>query len=500
MQQRRASGESLMRAIDDRRRTIVPVLHVISLFVTALGLLMLVPAVVDAVSDHPDWQVFTISAATVSFFGLALGIATRGPLFRLSVHQGFLLTTGLWLAAALVGAVPLMYSEFNLDLADAFFESMSGLTTTGSTVITGLDAAPPGILLWRAMLQAIGGIGFIVVGLAILPMLRVGGMQLFRLESSEKSDKAVPQARHFALLLLGIYAALTFACAIALRASGMDWLEATTHAMSTLSTGGFSTSDASVGHFGSPAIEWIITLFMLAGSLPFILYLRFLQGRPQAIFADEQARGYLRFLVVVSVGLAIWLMATRPVGPLEALRLAAFNVVSVVTTTGFASTDYSTWGNFAVCVFFLLTFVGGCTGSTSGGLKAFRFDILYVALRGYLHRLIYPHSAIAPTYNGRAVGDDIFSGVLLFMGVYLISVAGVALVLSLLGLDLITSVSGAATAIGNVGPGLGPVIGPAGNFAPLPDAAKWVLAFAMLLGRLEFFTILALCTRSFWRQ
>jgi trk system potassium uptake protein len=323
---------------------------------------------------------------------------------------------------------------------------------------------------------------------------------LFRLESSEKAEKAVPQAKRFAVLLLSVYVGLSVVCTIALLAAGMTPLEAVVHAMATLSTGGFSTSDASVGHFASPSIEWILTGFMVLGSLPFILYLRFVQGRPDVLVGDQQVRSYLRFLFVVIILFTCWMVLVQRTPPLDALRLVAFNVVSVVTTTGFASADYSQWGDPAIVVFFLLTFVGGCTGSTSGGLKAFRFDILRLALRIHVHRLIYPHGAFVAAYNGRKVTDDVFTGVLLFMGLYLITTAMVGLLLGLMGLDLVTAISGAATAVGNVGPGLGPIIGPAGNFAPLPAAAKWVLAFAMLLGRLELFTVLALFARGFWRQ
>jgi trk system potassium uptake protein TrkH len=481
-------------------RSLYPVAHIIGLFVSALGIIMLVPAAVDFFAGHPDWQVFTIASAVTVFCGAAIVLATAGPIMALSVHQGFLLTTGVWLAAAVAGAVPLMFAELHLDFTDAFFEAMSGLTTTGSTVVTRLDQAPPGILLWRAILQWVGGIGFIVVGLAILPFLQVGGMQLFRLESSEKSEKAVPQAKRFALLLLSIYVGLSAACVAGLLAAGMSPLEATVHAMATLSTGGFSTSDASVAYFGSASIEWIITVFMVSGSLPFLLYLRFIQGRPDLLFEDEQVRSFIRFLFIVILSLTAWMVLDQRMPPLQALRLVAFNVTSVVTTTGFASTDYSLWGDPAIVVFFLLTFVGGCTGSTAGGLKAFRFDILRLALRIHVHRLIYPHGAFVAAYNGRKVTDDVFTGVLLFMGLYVITVAIAALLLGLMDLDLVTAVSGAATAVGNVGPGLGPMIGPAGNFSSLPAAAKWVLAIAMLLGRLELFTVLALMARGFWKQ
>lgn len=479
---------------------LVPVLHIIGWFVTALGVLMIVPALVDSMYGNPDWKVFSVSAGVTVFAGLALLLTTSGGGLKLSIRQGFMLTTGIWICAAVAGALPLMFSGLGLNFTDAFFETMSGLTTTGSTVLAGLDSAPPGILLWRGLLQWIGGIGFIAVGLAMLPFLQIGGMQLFRLESSERSDKAVPQAGRFAAMLLLVYVGLTMICLGALHMAGMTWLEAAVHAMTTLSTGGYSTSDGSVGHFGSASIEWIITVFMLSGSLPFLLYIRTLQGRGRALLGDEQVRSFLRFVIAVSLGLAVWLWLFADVAMADALRLSAFNVVSVVTTTGYASTDYSLWGDLPAVLFFLLTFVGGCTGSTAGGLKAFRFDILGLALKVYLQRLIYPHGAFAATYNGRTVGEDVFAGVLLFMGLYVITVAVTSLLLAMTGLDLVTSVTGAATAVGNVGPGLGPIIGPAGNFSSLQDPAKWLLSSAMLLGRLEFFTVLALFSPRFWRH
>lgn len=480
--------------------SLVPVIHIIGWFVTALGLLMIVPALVDGAYGNPDWKVFSVSSGISVFFGIALLLTTSGARLHLSVRQGFLLTTGVWVCATVVGALPLMFSGLGMNFTDAFFEAMSGLTTTGSTVMAGLDTAPPGILLWRGLLQCIGGIGFIAVGLAMLPFLQIGGMQLFRLESSERADKAVPQAGRFAAMLLFIYLGLTLTCAIALRIAGMTWLEAAVHAMTTLSTGGYSTSDSSVAYFRSPSIEWIISGFMLMGSLPFLLYLRTLQGRGGFLYRDEQVRSFLRFVVIVSLGMGLWLWSVSDMAFGDAIRLATFNVISVVTTTGFASSDYSTWGDLSQVFFFLLTFVGGCTGSTAGGLKAFRFDILGLALKVYIRRLIYPHGAFAATYNGRTVTSDVFAGVLLFMGLYLITTAVMSVLLAMTGLDLLTCITGAATAIGNVGPGLGPIIGPVGNFSTLPDTSKWILSSAMLLGRLEFFTVLALFAPRFWRH
>ena len=477
-----------------------PVIHVIGLFVTALGVIMLLPASVDWIAGHPDWQVFATASAVTVFCGAAMALATAGPIQSLSIRQGFLFTTGVWLASALAAAVPLMFAEFNLDFTNAFFEAMSGLTTTGATVVVGLDRAPPGILLWRSILQWVGGIGFIVVGLAILPFLQVGGMQLFRLESSEKSEKAVPQAKRFAFLLLSIYIGLSVACMIALLMAGMTAVEAVAQAMSTVATGGFATSDASIAHFDSPAIEAITSVFMLSGSLPFLLYLRFVQGRPDLLVKDAQVRGYVRFLFIVVISLSGWMIVVEHMPPLAALRLVSFQVISMATTTAFVATDYTTWGNAPVVVLFLLTLVGGCSGSTTGALKVFRLDILYLALRNHIHRLIYPHGTFVASYNGRHVTDDVFTGVLLFIGLYIITIAVVGVLLALTGLDPITALSGAAGAVSNSGLGLGAVVGPTGSFATVPAAAKWILAFAMLLGRLELFTVLALFSRTFWKQ
>jgi trk system potassium uptake protein TrkH len=477
-----------------------PVFHVIGWFLTAVGLLMILPAIVDLGVGHGDWKAFAASATVTVFLGIALILSTDSPNLSISRRQGFVLTTGIWIFSAAFGAMPMAFSELNLTYTDAYFEAMSGLTTTGSTVIIGLDTAPPGILLWRGLLQWIGGIGFIVVGMAMLPFLRVGGMQLFRTESSERSDKIVPQARRFAGMLLLVYIALTTACAVLLDFAGMTHFEAVVHAMTTISTGGFSTSDGSVGHFDSWLIEWILVVFMIASSLPFVVYARMLRGRPGSILRESQIRSFIRFIVFVVLAIAFWLWYADGFAPLQALTKSAFNVVSILTTTGYASTDYTQWGSLPLGTFFLLTFIGGCTGSTAGGLKIFRFQMLGVALRIQVRRLIYPHAAVTATYQNRPVSDDVITGVILYMGVYLLTTAATSVALEFMGVDLLTSVTGAATAVGNVGPGLGALIGPTGNFDILPDGAKWVLAAAMLLGRLEIFTVIVLLSPRLWRE
>lgn len=461
---------------------------------------MLVPMLVDAVARHPDWRVFALGSGVTVFVGGTLVLTNRGPPLLLDLRQGFLLTTGSWAALSAFAALPFTFGETNLSFADAYFEAISGLTSTGATILVGLDRMPPGVLLWRAVLQWMGGIGIIATAVAMLPFLRVGGMQLFRMESSDRSAKILPRAGQIAAGIGIAYLALSVLCAACYWAAGMTLFDAVTHAMTTVSTGGYSTYDASLGQYETPAIHWIAVVFMLAGAAPFVLYVQALRGDPGALWRDSQVRTLLATVAGVSLVLTLWLWITdAEIGLLEALRLSAFSVVSVVTTTGFAIADYGTWGSFAVVLFFLLTFVGGCTGSTAGGVKIFRFEVAVILLRNQLHRLAHPSGVFIRLYNGRPLTEDVVNSVIVFVLVFILSFLAITAGLALQGLDFITSLSGAATAVANVGPGLGPIIGPAGTFAPLPDGAKWLISFGMLLGRLEFFTVLILLLPSFWR-
>lgn len=476
------------------------ILFVIGLLVTALGVLMLLPALVDAAAGNPDWQVFAASAIFTTTIGVGLSLATRGTdVSRFSLRQAFLLTVGSWAAMSAFSALPFNFISANMHYADAFFEAISGLTTTGSTVLTGLESLPPGMLMWRALLQWIGGVGIIVMAIIMLPFLRVGGMQLFQAESSDRSEKVVPRPAQLVVYIVGIYSLLTALCIFGYRAAGMGWFDALCHAMTTLSTGGYSTHDASMAFFDNGLILWCGTLFMAAGAFPFVVYIKSVRGHPEAVWRDSQVRTLLALLATVSVGLALWHAAAGRMNFGEALTHTAFNVTSVVTTTGYASQDYTAWGPLAVGVFFMITFIGGSTGSTAGGIKIFRFQILWLITRSYLKRLLSPSRAQVLLYEGRAVPADVPYSVLAFIAVFLGGTALTTVVLSALGLDFVTSLSAAATAITNVGPGLGDIVGPAGNFATLPDAAKWVLSAAMLLGRLELFTVLVLFEPAFWR-
>ena len=369
-----------------------PVLFVLGVLLSILAAFMLLCAGVDLFADHDDWQIFAASAAVTLFVGVALAITSRGSAGRLGIRQAFVLTTLSWLVIAAFGALPLTFSELNLSYTDAFFESMSGVTTTGATVIVGLDHAPPGILFWRALLQWLGGIGIIVVALSILPLLRVGGMQLFRMESSDTSDKVFPRVAQIATGIALIYAALTVLCAAAYAMGGMEWFDAVAHAMTTIATGGFSTSDNSIGNYSNPAIHYTSTLFMVLGGLPFVLYLRAVRGQLIPLLTDSQVRWFLSILVAAVATMTIYLSQEFQEQDIwVSLRLAAFNVTSMMTGTGYATDDFSAWGTFSIGAFFLIMVVGGCAGSTTCGIKIFRVQILYATTRAQLAQLLHPH-------------------------------------------------------------------------------------------------------------
>lgn len=466
-----------------------------------LAIGMVAPMLVDIYYAHDDWWVFFFSICICGFFGGTLILSNAGCTEdAINIRQAFVLTAMGWGVMSLAGALPLWRSSVDMDFAAAVFEATSAITTTGSTVMVGLDNSPPGILLWRSILQAFGGIGFIVMALTILPFLKVGGMQLFQTESSDKSDKALPRIRQNAMAIGYIYLILVAWCTLTFWFFGMSGFDAINHAMTTIATGGLSTHDASFAHFDNALLEWSGAFFMILGALPFVLYIRMGKGEWRAVINNSQVRAFLNFLVLVIFVLTLWLMLNHNRSFFDALRTVTFNVVSVVTTTGFMSEDYSQWGPFAIVAFFVLTFIGGCTGSTAGGTKIMRFQILWSIFKRQMFRLVHPHGVFPVTYEGRRVSEDIMFSVIVYMISLLLSIAVFSLMLGFIGLDLVTSITGAATAIMNVGPGLGPIIGPAANFSTLPDAAHWILSIAMLMGRLELLTLLVLLSPYLWRR
>lgn len=477
-----------------------PVLYIIGILLTTLAAAMCAPLVADLVVGHPDWQVFAGSAGLTAFIGITLMLTTLAPPERFSVRQAFVLTTLSWLAMTLFAALPFAFANLELSFTDAFFEAMSGLTTTGSTVITSLDSAPSGILLWRAILQWLGGIGIIVMSIAILPMLKIGGNQLFQMESSDRSEKVLPRVAQIASGVGFVYLALTAGCAALLWLAGLKGFDAIAHGMTTIATGGFSTRDGSVGAFLNPLVEIIITCFMVLGALPFVLYLQAVRGKPLVILRDNQVRWFFWIVTFFVLSVTIAHHANNDIGIFRALRESAFNVVSIITGTGYATKDFSAWGPFALVIFLFLMFVGGCAGSTTCGIKIFRFQVLYATAVTQMRKLLQPHGVFLAYYNGKPIPDDVGSSVMSFFFLYAVSFAALAIGLGLIGLDFLTAISGAATAISNVGPGLGSTIGPSGAFITLPDSAKWLLSFGMLLGRLELFTIFVFLAPSFWRS
>lgn len=463
-----------------------------------IALLMLVPAAVGYYDSEPDAGHFLTSGAMAAAAGLVMVLGNRRQNFRIAPRQAFVLTTVTWLTVSMVSALPLVLIE-HIDYSDAFFETMSGITTTGSTVLVGLDDMERSVLIWRSLLQWFGGVGFMIMAVALLPFLGVGGMRIFKSESSEWSNKNMPRIRHVAMTTAGTYVLLTVVCGAAYWVAGMTAFEAVNHAMATLSTGGFSTSDMSFNRWQSPAVAWVAVVFMVLGALPFIRYVQLLRGSPRSLWRDEQVRGLIGVLLVSIAVITAWRVVSGDEGLSRSLLEVAFNVVSVVTTTGFALGDFSAWGSFAVVAFLLLMFVGGCSGSTSGAIKIFRYQIAARLFGAMLARQIHPSGVFVVRYNGVVVDPQMTVSVFTFSFAFLAVIAVLAMLLALLGLDPMVSLSAAITAVANVGPGVGPLIGPAGNFAAVPDAAKWLLALGMLIGRLEIIAVLTLFSRYLWR-
>ena len=470
------------------------------IFLIIIGIGMLFPMFVDLAVSNPDWEVFALISGIVVFSGSSLYLGNRDDYNEFSVQQAFLLTFVSWLLMPAFGALPFVFSELSLSYTDAYFEAMSGISTTGSTVITGLDGAPPGILLWRSMLQWFGGVGIIVMAVAILPILQIGGMQLFKIESFEVSDKLLPRATQLASALSLLYIALTIICAVSFWLVGMTPFEAINHSFTTIATGGFSTSDGSIGHFDSALIDYTVSFFMIVGSLPFLLYLRVLRGQSNGFYHDSQVRWFLALVFLLIIIMVLWVWVNNVYNFEEALRYTTFNIISILTGTGYATTDYTAWGTMPVMIFFFIMFIGGCAGSTSCGIKIFRFQVLVSMSAAHFKKLLRPNGIFINRYNGGAIDENVTGSVMSYLLLFVVCFILLSLCLALTGLDFVTAVSGAGTAMANVGPALGPIIGPSGTFQELPDVSKWLLTFGMLLGRLELFAVLVLFSPKFWSR
>ena len=462
-----------------------------------LGISMVFPIIIQIIFDELDSSFIGASLITI-IFGTLFFLSNLDHDKKLSLQNAFLLTALSWLSIAVFSSLPFIFSNLNLSITDSFFESMSGITTTGSTIITDLNSSPKAILLWRALLQWLGGIGIIVMAITLMPIMNVGGMQLFKVSSSDASEKILPKTKEITLRLILIYLILTFLCSFFYNICGMKFFDSLTHSMTTIATGGFSNYNESIGHFNNIKIEIISMIFIILGSIPFIAYIKFLSGKKNIFYTDTQIKSFIKIIFYSILILFIYLTIFNKSFSDVSLRSISFNVISILTGTGYVTQNFDDWGSFPLIYFLILMFIGGCAGSTACGIKIFRVQILYLFLKNQLKKIIYPRGIFIIKYDNNNVNEKFMASIIAFIYLYIIIFFIITALLTLSGLDFTTSISGAATSISNVGPGLGELIGPNGNFSQLPDFSKWILSFGMILGRLELFAILVLFLPSFW--
>jgi len=482
---------------------IAVVVNLLSVVVVAFALAMLAPLGVSLYLGDGALRAYHIAVLATAISGVTGYLATRGRPKELQPRDGFLFVFLVWTVLPAFGALPLLAHVPQMSFTDAYFESMSGLTATGATLLSGLDALPPSINFWRCLLQWLGGMGVIVLAVAVLPLLGVGGRQLLKAETPGpmKETQLTPRITETAKGLWMIYAGLTFACLLAYRWGGMDWLDAVMHAFTTLGLGGFSSHDASFAHWNSQALESVAVVFMLLAGVNFVTHFGAVHRRSLVPYRrDTEARHYL-LLVVASVGLIAALLVAHGVYPdwALALRHAAFNVVSVATTTGFATVDYAAWPVFAPLWMLFIAAFATCSGSTGGGIKMMRALLMFRQAVRELERLVHPRAVMPVKLGGQVVEYRIIFAVLAYMLVYGVTVAAITLMLAATGLDLLTALSAAAACVNNVGPGLAEV-GPTATYAELSDFQTWICTIAMMLGRLELLTVFVLLTPAFWRR
>ena len=476
------------------------VFFLIGILLIVLGTSMLAPYMLQVIFKEGSHSFISASFVTI-FIGVLFILANLEREFKLNLRQTFLFSSLAWLMIASFGSLPFLLSTQNFSLSEAFFESMSGITTTGATIISDLDNSPKSILLWRAIMQWLGGIGIVVMAITILPLLKVGGMQLFKMEGPDSTEKILPRTIEVATIIISTYIVLTLLCGFFYWVFGMSIFDSISHSMTTIATGGFSTHNDSIGFFKNSNIEIVASIFIILGSIPFISYLKFAQGNRKIFFQDVQIKGLIYILLLAIVIMFFYLIFINYESSLfDKIRISSFNVISILSGTGYVTDDFGLWGKFSLIFFLLLMFIGGCAGSTACGIKIFRLQMLLIFLKNQIKRLISPNSVIITKYNNQKISDNFINSVIIFIFTFLFIFLIIAMLLSISGLDFITSISGAASSISNVGPGLGDVIGPNGNYKDIPDISKWVLSFGMLLGRLELFAVLVLFFPSFWRN
>ena len=476
------------------------VFFLIGILLTVLGASMLAPYSLQLIFKEDSHSFISASFITI-FIGVLFILANLEKEFKLNLRQTFLFSSLAWVMVAAFGSLPFLLSDQNFSFSEAFFESMSGITTTGATIISDLDNSPRSILLWRAIMQWLGGIGIVVMAITILPLLKVGGMQLFKMEGPDSTEKILPRTIEVATIIISTYIILTLLCGFFYWIFGMNIFDSVSHAMTTIATGGFSTHNDSIGFFKSSNIEIVASIFIVLGSIPFISYLKFIQGNRKIFFNDVQIKGLIYLLIISIVIMFLYLLLINYESNLfDKIRISSFNVISILSGTGYVTDDFGLWGKFSLIFFLLLMFIGGCAGSTACGIKIFRLQMLLIFLQNQIKKIISPNSVIITKYNNQKISDNFINSVIIFIFTFLFIFLLIAMLLSISGLDFITSISGAASSISNVGPGLGDVIGPNGNYKDIPDISKWILSIGMLLGRLELFAVLVLFFPSFWRN
>ena len=464
-----------------------------------LGISMIFPIITQIIFGELNSSFISASLITI-IFGTLFLLSNLDQDKKLNLQHAFLLTALSWISVAIFGSLPFIFSDLNLSITDSFFESMSGITTTGSTIITDLNSTPKAILLWRAILQWLGGIGIIVMAITLMPLMNVGGMQLLKISSTDGSEKILPKTKEISIRLIIIYITLTFLCALFYKIFGMKFFDSLTHSMTTIATGGFSNYNDSIGHFNNFKIEMTSMIFIILGSIPFIAYIKYLSGTKNIFITDTQIKSFIKIIFFSILILFLYLVIFNKSFSEISLRSISFNVISILTGTGYVTQNFDSWGNFPLIYFLMLMFIGGCAGSTTCGIKIFRVQILYLFIKNQLKKIIYPRGVFIIKYDNNNVNEKFMASIISFIYLYIVIFFVIAALLSLSGLDFTTSISGAATSISNVGPGLGELIGPNGNFSQLPDFSKWVLSFGMILGRLELFAILVLFLPSFWQK
>ena len=474
------------------------VFFITGILLVILGVFMIIPYGIQLLYNEDNNSFLSSSIITV-FIGILIILVNLKKDNQLNLQQAFLFSVLAWTSIALFGSLPFMLSNLKLTFSDAFFESMSGITTTGSTVISNLDTSPKSILIWRSIMQWLGGIGIIVMATTVLPLLKVGGMQLFKTDASG-TEKILPKTIEVATTIISIYTILTLICSITYWSQGMNIFDSIAHSFTTLATGGFSTHNESIGFYKNPGIEISATIFIILGSIPFISYLKFIKGNKKIFLEDVQIKGFVYLLVTSILIMFLYLFINNTQHSFfDNLRISSFNVISILSGTGYVTDDFGLWGEFPLIFFLFLMFVGGCAGSTTCGIKVFRLQILVLFIKNQIKKLVYPNRIIVLNYNKEKIEDSFVNSVIIFIFSYLFLFLIIAMLLSMTGLDFLSAISGAATSISNVGPGLGDMIGPNGNFSEVSNISKWILSFAMLLGRLEIFAVLVLFLPSFWR-